>query len=227
MGTVDEFDPIDEVYEEQKEITKVSSKSNEQIIKKFMRDPDDRVLGGVCAGLGHYFNISPVNVRIITLILFFGLGLGLLAYLLLWIIIPKAQSTTDKLMMKGQPINLNTVAGSVKEENVRPSSSPLFSFFGQLIQYMGKFLFAIGKVLLVIVSFALLFAAIIGIIVVGVGFLKGGVLAQSMAVGPAPVFWLMKLLSIIAFGVPLLFLKFRIAFVGYLVNQYFLFINVQ
>ncbi len=214
MGTVDEFDPIDEAYVDDQESqqttskpsTKSSTTTNTQIIKKLMRDPDDRVLGGVCAGLGHYFNVNPVIIRIILLILFFGLAFGLLAYLLMWIIIPKASTTTAKLMMKGQPINLNTVADSVKEENLRTGDSPLFNFIGQLIQYLGRLLFAIGKVLLIIVSLTLLIAAFAGIIVVGVGLLKGGILTQSMAIGPAPLVWLMKLLSIIAFGVPLLLL---------------------
>jgi len=207
MGTVDEFEPIDEAYIDQEETKKTSSEAKTQIIKKLMRDPDDRVLGGVCAGLGHYFNLNPVIIRIVLLILFFGLGFGLLIYLLLWMVIPKAISTTDKLMMRGQPINLNTVADSIKEENLRQSGqSGFINFIGQLIHYLGGFLFAIGKVLLIIASIVLLLVAVIGIILVGFGLLKGGVLTQSLAVSSAPLFWLMKLMAIIAFGVPLLLL---------------------
>jgi len=209
MGTVDEFEPVDETFDGPQETHKTSSETATQIIKRLMRDPDDRVLGGVCAGLGHYFNINPVILRIIVLILIFGFGFGILIYLLLWIVIPKAISTTDKLMMKGQPINLNTVAGSVKEENLRENrqtGSALINFIGQLIHYTGQFLFAVGKILLIIVSFPLLLAAFIGIIVVGFGLLKGGFLTQSLAVSSASIFWLVKLMAIVAFGVPVLLL---------------------
>jgi len=207
MGTVDEFEPIDEAYTSTTE-KNTTLLAETQVVKKLMRDPDDRVLGGVCSGLGHNFNISPVTLRIILLILFFGLGFGLLMYLLMWIIIPKANTTTDKLMMKGQPINLNTVADSVKEENLRQTSkaSPLLNFVGQLMNYCIKFLFAIGKVLLIIVSIALLFSAFAGIIAIGFGLLKGSIFTQSLAVSSAPVFWLIKMMSIIVFGVPVLLL---------------------
>ena len=47
------------------------------------------MLGGVCSGFGKYFNIDPVLIRLVWVILFFVLGAGLLAYILSWIIIPE------------------------------------------------------------------------------------------------------------------------------------------
>jgi len=207
MGTVDEFEPIDETFTpETEKNTNLSTET--QVVKKLMRDPDDRVLGGVCSGLAHHFNMNPIIPRIILLALFFGLGFGLLIYFLLWIIIPKATTTTDKLMMKGQPVNLNTVAGSVKEENLRQThkASPLLNFIGQLINYVVKFLFFIGKILLILVSMVLLILASVGIVAIGFGLLKGSIFTQSLAVSSAPVFWFIKMMSIIAFGVPVLLL---------------------
>lgn len=57
--------------------------------KRIYRKTDDKVLGGVCSGLGEYWNIDPVILRITFLVLLFGFGAGLLFYLLLWIILPK------------------------------------------------------------------------------------------------------------------------------------------
>jgi phage shock protein C len=60
--------------------------------KRLYRSIKDRVLGGVCAGLGSYFNIDPVLVRVVWVISFFVGGVGLLAYLISWIIIPEEQA---------------------------------------------------------------------------------------------------------------------------------------
>jgi phage shock protein PspC (stress-responsive transcriptional regulator) len=61
--------------------------------KKLERFPDKGVLGGICYGLGEYFNIDPVIVRIAFVILFFVGGGGLLAYLIMWLIVPKSNGT--------------------------------------------------------------------------------------------------------------------------------------
>ena len=56
--------------------------------KKLIRS-NDRVLAGVCGGLAEYFGIDSLIVRIVFVILFFGYGCGLLAYILLWLLAPK------------------------------------------------------------------------------------------------------------------------------------------
>ncbi|MBW3519401.1 PspC domain-containing protein [Flavobacterium sp. NKUCC04_CG] len=83
--------------------------------RKLYRDTDKRVLGGVLAGLGHYFRIDPVWLRILLLILVFFYGTGVLVYIILWIVIPKASSTSEKLEMKGEPINISSIEKKVRE----------------------------------------------------------------------------------------------------------------
>jgi phage shock protein PspC (stress-responsive transcriptional regulator) len=58
--------------------------------QRLYRRSDDRVLGGVCSGLGNYWKVDPILIRILFLVLFFGFGMGLLVYLIMWIVIPKA-----------------------------------------------------------------------------------------------------------------------------------------
>ncbi|MCX6276704.1 MAG: PspC domain-containing protein [Bacteroidetes bacterium] len=58
-------------------------------IKRLTRSPKDRVLGGVCAGIGNYFNVDPVLIRVVWAVGFFAAGIGFLAYLIAWIIIPE------------------------------------------------------------------------------------------------------------------------------------------
>jgi len=57
--------------------------------KRLFRSRRDRILGGVCGGLGNYLNVDPVLVRVVWAILFFAAGVGFLAYILAWIIIPE------------------------------------------------------------------------------------------------------------------------------------------
>ena len=57
--------------------------------KRLFRSRKERILGGVCGGLGNYLNVDPVLIRVVWAILFFAAGAGLLAYILAWIIIPE------------------------------------------------------------------------------------------------------------------------------------------
>lgn len=85
--------------------------------KKFYRDADAGMISGVCAGLAHYFKIDPLWIRIIFVIsLFVSFGTSLFIYLLLWILIPKAVTTTEKLEMTGEPINISNIERKVREE---------------------------------------------------------------------------------------------------------------
>ncbi len=84
--------------------------------RRVFRDPDDKVLGGVCSGIANHFDFDPIYLRGAFAILFFVFGSGFLLYILLWIIIPKAQTTAEKLEMRGEPINVDNIKRSVEEE---------------------------------------------------------------------------------------------------------------
>lgn len=58
-------------------------------IKRIYRSENDSVIGGVCAGIGEYFEVDPVLIRIIAVILALLAFSGVIAYFILWIIIPK------------------------------------------------------------------------------------------------------------------------------------------
>jgi phage shock protein PspC (stress-responsive transcriptional regulator) len=85
--------------------------------KKFYRDGDRNMIAGVCAGIAHYFRIDPLWIRIIFIIsLFLSFGTSIIVYVLLWILIPKAITTTEKLEMTGEPINISNIEKKVREE---------------------------------------------------------------------------------------------------------------
>ena len=85
--------------------------------KKLFRDPDDRFVGGVAGGLSHYVGLDSVWIRLIFLILFFSsVGGVVLVYILLWILVPEAKTTAEKLTMKGEPVNVSNIKKKIKEE---------------------------------------------------------------------------------------------------------------
>ena len=110
MGMPEAF--ADSKDENEQVVTKISRSRT----KKLYRDPDDRILGGVCSGLAAYFNIDPIIVRLIFVALFFGGGSSLIIYLILWIIAPKAANTAQRLEMKGEEVNINNISKTIKEE---------------------------------------------------------------------------------------------------------------
>jgi len=58
-------------------------------VKRLYRSKTDRMLGGVCGGLGKYFNLDPVLMRLLWVLLFFCGGVGFLGYIIAWIIMPE------------------------------------------------------------------------------------------------------------------------------------------
>lgn len=58
--------------------------------KRLYRSKEQNVIGGVCGGLAEYFDVDVTLVRLVTVVLFFATGIGLLAYIIAWIIMPLA-----------------------------------------------------------------------------------------------------------------------------------------
>src|SRR5690606_15581146 len=84
--------------------------------KKLYRDTENSIIGGVLSGLGHYFGIDKVWLRIIALCLFFFYGTGVLLYIILWVVMPEAKTTSEKLEMKGEAVNISSIEKKVREE---------------------------------------------------------------------------------------------------------------
>lgn len=97
--------------------------------KKLYRNSDDAIIAGVCSGLGAYFGIDALWVRLAFIILALSTGLTVIAYIVLWIIMPEAKSASQKLEMSGSPVNISTLSESVKEkvEEVRERHGSKFT----------------------------------------------------------------------------------------------------
>ncbi|HSN50212.1 MAG TPA: PspC domain-containing protein, partial [Bacteroidales bacterium] len=146
--------------------------------RRFFRDEENNYIGGVAAGLGAYFDIDPLWLRLAFIALIFLHGLGILVYVILWIVVPKARTTTEKLQMHGIPVTLSSIKDSVNAEYGRVKTgihninrSPAAERTRNAVENLFR---AIGLVFVAILKF------IIGII--GVTFLMTGTIFLALMV---------------------------------------------
>lgn len=105
MGTPKEFG--DEYYAAEPEMT--------NSVRRLFRNPEDKVIAGVASGLSAYYGLkNPLLARALFVIIALT-GIGILPYIILWLVVPKARSTSDFLAMHGEPINIETIGKAVDE----------------------------------------------------------------------------------------------------------------
>ncbi|MCX4301041.1 MAG: PspC domain-containing protein [Alistipes sp.] len=159
-----------------------------RIPRRLYRDIENAKLGGVCAGLGKYFGLDAVWIRlsvfvpvILQIIIgshgWFGnifgniFGVFLLSYLVMWFAVPVARSARQKLEMNGEPVTARTVAdttaAAANDVDVKAKS-----VVAETVSVLGKVVLILLKLFAGFIVFALICAAcglIIGLISVAVG----------------------------------------------------------
>lgn len=124
LGDPDVFITEDEDdNEDRKSSTHSYSEQTHSNHKKLFRDVDNASIAGVCAGLANFFSIDVLIVRIIWAISFFFFGTGLFLYIILWIVIPRANTTIDRLKMQGKAVTVDSVKEEVERAAERFSTS--------------------------------------------------------------------------------------------------------
>ncbi|MBL7812673.1 MAG: DUF2807 domain-containing protein [Bacteroidetes bacterium] len=127
----------------------------ENIRRRLFRDPDNKIIGGVCGGLGNYFDMDPLIFRLVWIVSVFVFGFGLPLYIIFWIIVPEAQSTAEKLMMRGQAPTRRNIEENIKAEwqgvadRVRNGSPAMDAFSRSLravVKSIGLILMAVFRV---------------------------------------------------------------------------------
>lgn len=83
--------------------------------KRLFRDIDNRMIGGVCSGLGAYFRLDPIWFRVAFIVATLS-GVSILVYLILWLIIPPARTVSEKLEMNGDPVTIDNIEKTIREE---------------------------------------------------------------------------------------------------------------
>lgn len=117
MGKPEDFAGDSEQQQQQsRETVNDNTFSNGTRRRRIFRDPDDKKLGGVCSGIANYFDFDPIWLRLAFVVCFFAYGSGFLLYIILWIIIPEAKTTAEKLEMRGEKVDINNISKAVNEE---------------------------------------------------------------------------------------------------------------
>jgi phage shock protein PspC (stress-responsive transcriptional regulator) len=126
MGQPEDYAEAEEGYaNENYSYQRKSSRTH----KKLYRDGDDKFLGGVASGIGHYFDVDTVWIRLAFLFTGGVTGIGLITYIILWIVIPEAETTAEKLQMEGEAVNIDNIEKKIREEftnvseNIKNSAS--------------------------------------------------------------------------------------------------------
>ena len=195
--------------------------------KRLYRDKENGMIGGVMAGLGHYLGVDSLWLRILMVILFFGFGTGLFVYIVLWILIPEAITTTQKLEMKGQPITISNIEKKVKEgfdditskissidhEKITNTAKSGASRIGSSIEEVITTIFKVFAK--IIGSFILFFSAIalLGIIITSIIMIFSSTMPENYIlnhiqtpIGLETPLWAQGILFLLGFGIPLFFL---------------------
>lgn len=118
MGKPEEFAETSEPVSEEENNTNNADDyiDEEPIRKRFFRDMDNKSIGGVCSGIAAYFDVDVVWIRLLMVLLTFFAGMSIWVYIILWIVIPEAKTTAEKLSMRGERIDINNISRTVKEE---------------------------------------------------------------------------------------------------------------
>jgi len=197
-------------------------------VKKLYRDIDNKYIGGVCSGLEHYLGFDALWIRLIFIFFALFTGFGFIAYILLWILVPEAATTSQKLDMKGEPVNISNIERKVKEgfddvaervknvdydkmgEKVKSSGRTFFDALGDIIMFFFKVFGKFIGILLIIIGAATLIGLFIGLFTVGIMdmiHIPGLDFYDMVNSTDAPV-WLVSLLAFFVVGIPFFFLLY-------------------
>lgn len=222
MGQPEDYLVDEELFEDEpKRESGYKSKPHKQLF----RDIDRKYIGGVCAGLSHYVGLDVLWIRLLfILIAIFSFGTGILLYLILWILVPEAVTTAQKIAMAGDPVNISNIEKKIREgfedvtekvknvnydkmgATVKKNSKNFFdtsaSIFLILLNTFAKF---IGIIILITAATALI-TLFYGLFTAGTMDVWGAPWNDYInATINAPI-WVISLLVFLSIGIPLFFL---------------------
>ncbi len=221
MGQPEDYSVDEEIFED----APVSG-SKRTTYNQLFRDIDNKFISGVSSGLGHYFKIDAIWIRLIWIFLtFITSGMIIPIYILLWILMPAAVSVSDKLKMNREAVTITNIEKKFKEgyeavadgiknadydkygQKINSGASGFFDTIGKIFMTIFKIFGKFFGVLMVIVGFSTVIALIIGLFTAGtLGIYKDGASMDYVNVvntSDAPI-WLISLLLLFAVGIPFL-----------------------
>lgn len=187
--------------------------------KRLYRDPDNQVVSGVCGGLGVYFNIDPVIFRILFVVVtlsgsffwFMNLSaIAVIAYVVLWISLPKALTMAQKLEMRGESPSVANIERKLREEAIKSpaTAKPQRSILARLVRIGFYILAAIVAIPVICVGIALIVSFVV-IVFAGGWFLHDSIfpIMDFVALSEASLTTI-KILVLIVVVIPLILLVY-------------------
>ena len=153
-----------------------SAKTATNAVKKLYRDGDNRFLGGVASGIGHYVKVDAIWFRFAFLVAALGGGFGIPIYILLWVLVPEAKTSIEKLEMEGAPVNIDNIEKTIRKGFENASQTLKSGDYGKVKSGLHKLLNILGTLVLRIFK---AFGKALGFFVI---FISGLVLV-SLALG--------------------------------------------
>tara|TARA_R110002050_G_scaffold100580_1_gene208131 strand:- start:81628 stop:83412 length:1785 start_codon:yes stop_codon:yes gene_type:complete len=225
MGQPEDYMVDEDIFDDEPKTASTEPKR----VKKLYRDIDKKYVAGVSAGLGHYLGLDPIWIRLLWIVMTIASGGGfILIYALLWILIPEARTTSQKLDMRGEDINISNIERKVKEgfedvaervknvdyekvgNKVKSSSKTFFDTLGDIVMFFFKIIGKFVGILLIIGGAAGLIALIIGLFTVGVFdsvHFPGLDLYELVDATDTPI-WVVSIFSFFLIAIPLFFLLY-------------------
>lgn len=220
--------PEDYIIEDDLKVSPYYSETNTRRTKKLYRDKEKGMIGGVASGLGHYFGIDAVWIRIVLILLVFaGFGTGIVAYIILWVVTPEAVTTSEKLEMTGEPVTISNIEKKVREEfesvsgrlkdvdydkygnQIKNGATKFGSSLGEIIMTVFKVFAKFLGIILIVTGIATLITLLIAVFTLGSSdFIdvpwRSFITAGNFADYPI---WSFGLLMFFAVGIPFFFLS--------------------
>ncbi|MBQ4914725.1 PspC domain-containing protein [Maribacter sp. MMG018] len=227
MGQPEDYMVDEDIFEDEPKSKKAKSSPNR--VKKLYRDIDHKYVAGVSAGLAHYLGIDPIWIRLLWIFLTIGsAGSFILLYGLLWILIPEAVTTAQKLDMRGEAVNISNIERKVKEgfddvadrvksvdyekvgNTVKKGGKTFFDTIGDIIMFFFRIFGKLIGILLIIIGASTLIGLFIGLISVGIldmVHVPGIDFYHVVNSSNLPI-WLVSLLAFFVVGIPFFFLLY-------------------
>ncbi len=227
MGQPEDYIMDENSFEEEASKSDVS-KNKPSNHKQLFRDIDNKFVAGVCSGLGHYLGLDAVWVRLFWILLTgFTSGFGVFAYILFWILVRAAETTSEKLKMTGEAINISniekkfnegyqTVSESIKNAEFDKYGKKIKKGSATFFDSLGSTMLSILKIFVKLFGLIILASGLIGLISIIIGMVAFGTFGiyntgagmdmyQLIDTTNTPI-WLASMILTLAVGIPLLVL---------------------
>lgn len=148
MGLPKEFSDSESNEDSQADLTPSNSP-----VKRLMRDTDNAIFGGVCAGIAAYWGINPLWVRLLFIISpFITFGTALLVYIIIWISLPEAKTAAEKLQMRGEPVTLNSLKKAANNSESKYRAKETLAKILRICLALGLFFTTLGLLAVLVVG---------------------------------------------------------------------------